>query len=264
MTPDRSPLPAHLENVALILCRTQGPVNMGMVARLCGNFGITDLRFVAPMFEVDCDEARKFSVHAKEQMLAAPVFATLEEAVADCGLVVGTTARVRDADLGVPVLPRQLPSVLARRPAARWALVFGNEADGLHDHELRCCQAFVRLEHFGGIYSYNLSHAVAIMLYELACLDARPADPDQPPGADRDQVERLFHFWLHTLERFDYFRRTKAERFAPQLRQLFTRLHLSDMDVQMFWGMLAQFHYKAFGDRAKGMHDPEDPQGPRS
>ncbi len=255
VAPPTSPRPGLLRDACLILVRTQGPVNLGMVARLCGNLAIDDLRLVAPLCEVDSPEARMFSTHSRDFMLAAPRFATLAEAVADCGLVVGTSARLRDPLAGLPMLPEDLPGVLRDRPAKRWAIVFGNEADGLSDEEMRCCQAFVRLRTFGANYSYNLSHAVAITLYALATAEPLPRDETRPDGATRDEVDHLKRYWLHTLERFDYFRRTDRARFTPQLEQLFNRLHLSTHDVQMLWGMFAQMHYVHFGERAAPGHD---------
>lgn len=246
--------PAFLETACVVLVRTQGPVNIGMVARLCGNFGITDLRLAQPECEVNCAESRKFSTHAKELLLSAPIFPSLRDAVGDCGLVIGTSARERDVDHGDALLPHEIPALLAKRPPGKFALVFGNEADGLNDDEMHCCQAFVRLKTFGTISSYNLSHAVGILLYAMAA--SEPAAPavipaDAPPGAPREEIEHLYRYWLRTLERFDYFRRTEQERFEPQLRRLVNRLHLSHHDVQMMWGMLAQYNYFAFGNRSE-------------
>jgi TrmH family RNA methyltransferase len=245
------PTPAILSNACVVLVRTQGPVNIGMIARLCGNLGITDLRLVQPECEVNCAESRKFSTHARDFLLAAPIYPRLRDAVADCGLVIGTSARERDVDHGDALLPHEVPALLAKRPAAKYALVFGNEADGLNDDEMHCCQAFVRLKTFGTIQSYNLSHAVGLFLYSMANADPVARDIAMPTASSRDEVEHLYHYWLHSLERFDYFRRTEQERFEPQLRRLFNRLHLSHHDVQMLWGMLAQFHYFTFGNRSE-------------
>lgn len=254
--PTPTPLPDHLRSCTVVLVRTQGPVNLGMIARLCGNLGITDLRLVAPRCEIDCEDARKFAVHARDFLLAAPVFPDLASAVHDCGLVVGTSARVREAEAGIPMLPEEVPALLARRPAARWAIVFGNEADGLNEAELERCQAFVRLRTFGDIFSYNLSHAVAITLYQIASVDAPTPERIGEPAATRAEVDHLYAYWMHSLERFGYFRRTTRERFAPQLQRLMNHLHLSRHDVQMLWGMFAQFHYRTFGNRAEPGHDP--------
>jgi len=249
--PTASPLPALMRDMCVVLVRTSGPVNLGMVARLCGNFGITDLRLAAPITEIDCDDARKFSVTAKPLLLAAKVFPDLRSAVSDCGVVVGTSARLRDGMFGEPLLPAHLPAALAVRPSARWALVFGNESDGLTEEEMRCCQLFVRLRHFGDVFSYNLSHAVGILLYALSDYAAElPPAPALPQAVTRAEIDRFYRYWLHTLGRFGYFRRIAEDRFAPKLELLLSRLHLTDYDVQLLWSMLAQFNYHTFGNRA--------------
>jgi tRNA/rRNA methyltransferase len=248
-----------LSSACVVLVRTQGPINLGMVARLCGNFGIADLRLVAPECPVDCEESRKFSTHSKELLLRAPVFADLAAATADCGLVIGSSARFREGELGAGLNPHEVPRLLERRRAERYALVFGNEADGLNDQELRCCQAWIHLLSFGPNAAYNLANAVAISLYQIATADP-PAPGDQPPGADRAHIDDLYRYWLASLGRFQYFRRTDPERFAPLLSKFIGRLHLTEHDVQVLRGMLAQFNYFTFGDRGgdRGSTRPDD------
>jgi tRNA/rRNA methyltransferase len=244
-----------LDRCCVVLVRTQGPVNLGMVARACGNLGITDLRLVAPECEVDCSDARKFSTHSRDLLLGAPVFPDMAGAVADCDLAIGTSARNRNDEYGRGLGLGQVPALLARRAPRKVALVFGNEADGLRDDELIHCQAWLHLDTIGPNTSFNLSHAVAITLYGLAHHDAAPAAEVEPP-APRQQVEMLYSYWLGSLERFQYFRRTERDRFAPQLRRLFNRLDLGEHDVQVLWGMLAQFNYFAFGDRGAIEREP--------
>jgi tRNA/rRNA methyltransferase len=261
-----------LSNACVVLVRTQGPVNLGMVARLCGNLGVTDLRLVAPQCEVNCPETRMFSTHSKDFILNAPVFPDLPSALHGCSLAIGTSARNRDPDYGECLGLPQVPDFLQRRHAGRFALVFGNEADGLTDGELIHCQGWLHLDTFGPNTSYNLSHAVAITLYHLAALADQRAIANAPSGsngvaikpttrhnldlrderpasATRESVALLFDYWLETLARFQYFRRTDRERFAPNLQRLFNRIDLSEHDVQMLRGMLAQFHLFSFGDR---------------
>jgi TrmH family RNA methyltransferase len=248
-----------LSSCAVVLCRTQGPVNLGMVARLCGNLGVTDLRLVAPECTVDCPEARMFSTHSRELLLTAPVYPDLAAAVADCGWVVGTSGDFRVGDLGSHLRPDQLPARLAERPCARWALVFGNEADGLDSRELAACQAWVHLDTFGPNISYNLANAVAITLYQVAVASAQaPAVAPvvaEEVQAPRAEVESLERYWLDTLERFGYFRRRAGdsrERFLPMFRRFLDRLRLSRHDLQVLRGMLAQQNVHVWGDRFDG------------
>lgn len=250
-----------LQNVVVVLSRTQGPVNLGLCARACGNMGVP-MRLAQPLCERESDDARKFSNHARDALLAAPVYPDLAAATADCGIVIGTTARMRESDYhGEPLAVEDVAGYLATRPAERVAIVFGNEADGLSSDELRACHAFIHLETPGPYPSYNLSHAVAVTLYAMALGRVAPARVDvaeREPAAERVHVERLERFWLETLDRFDYFRRTERLRWEPRFREFLGRLHLSHHDCDVLWGFLAQFNYKTFGD--KGGHLIESPQ----
>ena len=125
-----------LSNACVVLVRTQGPVNLGMVARLCGNLGVTDLRLVTPQCDVDCAEARMFATHSRDFILNAPIYPDLPSALHGCSLAIGTSARNRVPDYGERLGLPQVPEFLVRRHAGRFAMVFGNEADGLTDSEL--------------------------------------------------------------------------------------------------------------------------------
>jgi tRNA/rRNA methyltransferase len=250
-----------LDRCCVVLVRTQGPVNLGMVARACGNLGLADLRLVAPECEVNCPDTRKFSTHSRELILNAPVYAELGAALHDCDLAIGTSARNRDREYGQGMDVHGVPALVAARAARKVALVFGNEADGLNDAELILCQAWMHLDTFGPNTSYNLSHAVAITLYVLGSSAPLVGAAIAPP-APRQQVDLLYHYWLGTLERFQYFRRTERDRFAPQLRRLFNRLDLGEHEVQVLWGMLSQFNVFAFGDRGLLPGSPEPTPDP--
>jgi tRNA C32,U32 (ribose-2'-O)-methylase TrmJ len=97
-----------------------------------------------------------------------------------------------------------------------------------------------------------LSNAVAITLYVIATASVPAAEPESPPAATRETVERLEAYWFATLERFQYFRRTDPEIFRPLFRKFLGRQHLSDHDAQILRGMLSQFNLVAFNDRFDG------------
>jgi len=251
-----------LDDVVVVLVRTQGPVNLGLCARACGNMGVGALRLVRPLCAIDCADARKFANHARDDLLAAPIYDDLPAALADCGLAVGTSARKRDADALRVFSPHELPGLLAERPSERVALVFGNEADGLSADELRCCQVGLHLATPGDYPSYNLSHAVAIACYQMAQARGAEAPSERPlavPLAEREALER---YWIGTLDRFRYFRRSSRDAWAPQFTELINRLQLSRYDAQLLRGMLAQFNYIAFGDKGHEMAESgRDPGG---
>jgi TrmH family RNA methyltransferase len=263
------PVPSpNLAGLTIILVRTQGPINLGMVARVCGNMGVTDLRLVAPIAEHNCEDSRKFSTHSRDLLLGARVYPDLTSATADCQLVIGTSARFRDSELGASIAPQEVTTLLSERPAERWALVFGNEADGLDTAELRCCQAWVHLETFGENSSYNLANAVAITTYVIATCGIPPVRGENAPGAPREAISALYDYWLGTLDRIHYFRRADVERFRPMLTRMLSRWHLTMTDVQALRGMLAQVNFHSFGRRfdrldleATVSPEPEPPAG---
>lgn len=80
-----------MTSLTVVVVRPSGPVNLGQIARCCSNLGIDDLRLVSPLCQVNCSDSRKFAVNAREFLLAAPVFDSLEKAVADCSVVIGTS-----------------------------------------------------------------------------------------------------------------------------------------------------------------------------
>ncbi|MDA3961652.1 MAG: RNA methyltransferase [Planctomycetota bacterium] len=243
-----------LSDVVVVLARTQGPINLGLVSRACANMGVGELRLVNPICEPDCDEARKFANHARDDLLLqAPVFTSVAAATTDRHLVIGTTARVRDGEHGAPMAPAAAAKLARERGADRVALVFGNEADGLNDEELRDCNLHLHLETPGPYPSYNLSHAVAISLYQWGEAWSEPAPPVEELCASREAVARLERYWLGSLERFRYFRRTPLEQWRPQFQSLVGRMHLTEHDVVVIRGMLSQMNYIAFGDKADDM-----------
>ena len=240
------------QRLCVILVRTQGPVNLGMICRLCGNTGINDLRLVAPQCPVNCAESRMFANHERHRVVdGLATFPDLPAAVADCGLVIGTSGRNREDDFGPPVSLPAVGTLIAQRPAERIAIVLGNEADGLSTAELRCCQAFVHLATPGPYSSYNLAAAAAIILHHLATLDLPEADDEQAmdPAAPRVHIDRLIDYWLGPMERFRYFRRTKRDRWEPHFRDMINRWHLTRHDIDVLFGMLAQLNYHCYGDR---------------
>lgn len=243
--------------IVVVLVRPQGPVNLGLTARACANMGVPALRLVDPLTEVDQPDARKFANHAKESLLAAAHFDCVRDAVADCDCVVGTSAHRRQRGLIQPIGPAELLKVAGS--AQRLAVVFGNEAAGLSNDELRECQATLHLPTFSDYTSFNLSHAVAITLFALRLgEDERPSGA-QPAGqmnapATRGELAELAEAWVDALDRFGYFRRTHRRRFEPKLRAMLGRLRPARHDAGLLRGMIA--HFSLFAPAEPDLPDP--------
>ena len=226
------------QQITVILCRTEGAINLGNICRACANLGVADLRLVNPACPIDSPESRMFANHAQDLLQSCQVHARLDTAVADCDWVLATTARRRRDSIPHFDLA-EVPAKLAERRPGRLAVVFGAESHGLTAQELQVCDAAVSLQTPGPYPSYNLSHAVAITLYTLCTATAELSAPSGGAGrASHPQIERLFSAWLETLQVAGYFRRTSAPRFAPKLRRLLGRWNMSPHDVHTLMGML--------------------------
>ena len=221
-----------LERLVVVLVRTEGPLNLGSVARLCGNFGCA-LRLVDVVADAACREAVMMA-HPSEAVLAgAARFGTLTEALADVELAVGTSSKLAEARDGPP-LTVERARLLLPAEGARVALVFGNERLGLKLDEAEACHRTVRLLTTGDEPSLNLSHAVAATL-ELFALATLVEEPTRAAPGDR---ERLLQEWLAALEHAGYFRAQTPAAFAPRMREIVDKMDVSTRDVELLRGML--------------------------
>ena len=179
-------------NLTVVLVEPAGPLNVGSVARLCANFGVAELRLVAPRCDHLGDEARRMAVHGAWVLEQARLFPSLSAALADCRRVVATSGRRS----GEP-LPLQAPE-----PALRWlaqargpcALVFGREDRGLSNDELLQAGQLLTLGSGDAYASLNLSHAAALVLHTWHCLGSSLGSSPEvgalPEPSDRQAASR--------------------------------------------------------------------------
>ncbi|MEZ4273195.1 MAG: RNA methyltransferase [Myxococcota bacterium] len=233
-----------MQRACVVLVRPQGPINLGLICRACVNMGVGDLRVVSPDFDLGVRETRMFAMHALDLLDSVQVFTGLREATADCGFIVGSSAHRRFRGRLPFMSPKELPDHILERAPTRFALVFGNEAEGLSNDELLNCHAYVSIEAPGSHKSYNLSHAVAIALYCLANPQVSLVPTNFKASEERILLD-LYSYWLETLDRFGFFRRANKQRFAPKFKRLLHRLHLSEHDAHTLRGMLVHINRHA-------------------
>ncbi len=239
------------DRLRVVLVNTRNPLNIGAAARAMSNFGFFHLRVVNP-YELAFREARS-AVGAAPLLAQAEKFQSLEEAVADCSLVVGTTAlsrrdpqhTVRDLQQGARLIRKRLSS-------SRVALLFGSEKRGLSNADLSHCHWLLRIPTREEHRSMNLGQAVAVCLYELA-RDAKSGQhPEKLPSASTGDLERLTTLLREVLQASGYLKtyrsagssRRPAAPAEEKIRRLLRRLHLSGNDAQLFAGMLRQVLWK--------------------
>ncbi len=246
-------MPDWRANLRVVLVDTRNPLNIGAAARAAANFGFSRLRVVNP-YEVAFREARS-AVGGAGVLAAAEEYATVAEALADCVLVVGTTAAehrelqhpLRRLESGVRTLRRQLVSAPA-------ALLFGSEKFGLSNDDLSYCHWLMRIPTVPGTPSMNLGQAVAVCLYELVRetrAAASPAEKSRKPAtaADLEQATRLL---LEALGESGYIQPRTAKSTTEKVRRLMRRLHLTNRDAPVVLGMLRQILWKLGATRNTG------------
>jgi tRNA/rRNA methyltransferase len=225
-----------MDNLRVVLVATRNPLNIGAAARAMKNFGFRSLRLVNP-YSVACQEARS-AVNAGDILKRAQEYKLLEEAIADCNLVVGTTSLghrelqhpLRSLEYGGRVIRKQLAT-------SRVALLFGSEKFGLSNDDLSYCNWLLRIGTEG---SMNLGQAVAVSLYELTRKPAA-AKPDRRKRAAAADLDRLTALLAEVLEKSGYMHTRTAE---SKIRRLVRRLDLPAHDAEVWLGMIRQIRWK--------------------
>ena len=243
---DLSLTPAHplAGHVRIVLVGTQHPGNIGAAARAIKTMGLSRLVLVAPEKPLD-DDAFRRSAGAEDVLGEAPVFATLAEAVADCRLVLGCTARSRRVQLEQLEPDAAAGRLLQFAPEGPVALVFGRERTGLTNEELQLCHASVHIPSDPAFSSLNLAAAEQVLAYEvrLALLAATPAAAEAPPPdeqpATHEQVEGFFAQLADTLDAIDFHKGRTPDSAMRKLRRLFLRTDLTVHEVRLLRGVLA-------------------------
>lgn len=230
-----------------MLVATRNPNNLGAAARAMSNFGFPHLRVVNP-YEIAFREARS-AVGASAVMASAQEFATVAEAVADCTLVVGTSA-AGSRQLQHPLKPlrdaaAEIRSALAT-PTARIALLFGSEKNGLSNEDLSHCHWLMRIPTRDQHSSMNLGQAVAICLYELAHGEAASSATShkQPALATAAELERIRTLLQEALDASGYTKQNPAEDSDERVRRLVHRMQLQAGDAEIWMGMLRRMLYQ--------------------
>jgi tRNA/rRNA methyltransferase len=237
-------------NLCVILVRTRNPLNIGAVARAMANFGVSQLRLVAP-YDLAFREARS-AVGASELLANAEVYQSIAEAVADCTLVIGTTAATnRSVSLPLIPLPEAAPQIVDAARTAKIALLFGSEKRGLANQDMSYCHWLMRIPTTQQAPSMNLAQSVVVVLYELARTGSHTsatvnsaAIPANDPPAKMQSLLRLSEVIHETLEGSGYYSEAAAASSEEHLRRLLLRMRLTEPDSEIVLGMFRQILWK--------------------
>ncbi len=225
---------------AIVLVRPQLGENIGKSARAMLNFGLTDLRLVAPRDGWPNPDAGPAASGADLVLANARVFDTLAEAVADCAQIFATTVRRRD--LIKPVLDPEAAATAIHAETGQSALVFGPERSGLDSDDVALARAILTIPINPDFGSLNLAQAVIIAAYEWSKgrALAQPPLADLDPPAPQADLEGLVDATNAMLERIDYFRPASRKTVTLRnIRTLLTKPGWSAKEVQMMRGILS-------------------------
>ena len=239
-----------LSHIKIVLVETSHSGNIGAVARAMKNMTMTNLCLVKPKL-FPCAEATARAAGSDDVLARATVYNSLAEAVADCQLVIGASARGRT--ISWPELtPREVAEkVVIPNGKQKVAIVFGRENSGLKNHELDLCQFLLRIPCNSEYSSLNVAAAVQVVCYELFVAtgiknDSRVGDKDEQPLATAAQME-LFYQHLHqALLDIGFLRPDRAKSMMRRLRRIYNRTLLDSKEVDILRGILrmSQDHNK--------------------
>jgi tRNA/rRNA methyltransferase len=239
-------MPSAPDRLRVVLVGASNPLNIGAAARAMSNFGFLRLR-VVNAYDVAFREA-KSAVGAASLLANAEDFKSVAEAVADCTLVVGTTA-VRHRELQHPLRRLELGARLIRKELAtgRVALLFGPEKTGLSNDDLSYCHWLMNIPTREQHISMNLGQAVAVCLYELVrdtkkATSAKKEKVEKPAAAG--EVERISDGLLEALHRSGYVNPIAVSSTEAGVRRMVRRMNLSSRDAELWLGMLRQILWK--------------------
>jgi len=231
-----------LDNLSVILVESRGERNIGSVARAMANFGVSDLRLVAPKVDHLDDEARKMAVKASVLLEQATLYPDLRAALHDCRYAYATTRRFGKYRVDFLHPDQAAAELLPMLDSGRVALVFGREDKGLKTEELDLCQRLITIPTGGSIASMNLAQSVVICLYEVA-RKFGAACGKQPKGrqlATVEQLEVLYSHMRETLLGISYLNPQNPEHIMRSYRQMLGRAGLDERDVRILRGLLSE------------------------
>jgi tRNA/rRNA methyltransferase len=237
---------AKLTNLRVVLVHPQYAGNVGAVARAMRNFGLSDLALVNPA-PLCREQADMMAVHARDLLDTMRVYPSLRAATADCGLVVGTTCRP-GLYRGSARTPRALaPRIAAAAAVSPVALVFGPEAHGLINDDIRLCHQLVTIPTDEAYPSLNVAQAVLLCCYEVFLAARAGALPPPPPPAVAERQELMYEKLKRALLKIGFLHRDNPEHIMFALRRVFGRAGLEERDVRILLGLARQIEWYAGG-----------------
>lgn len=231
------------EKVKIVLVNPTHPGNIGAAARAMKTMGLQQLALVSPR-HFPSAECTARAAGADDILARARVFSSVEEAVADCELVFGTSARARSI-----AWPEVSPETAGAQiidctnAGSGTAVLFGRESSGLSNEELDTCHAMIRIPTNADFSSLNIAQAVQIICYEISkqqlarqAVGGADEHPETPVTAE--QMEHLYVHFEQTLTDIGYLNPEQPRRLMRRIKRLFNRARLDSNEYNILRGIL--------------------------
>lgn len=227
-----------LSHIRIVLVETTHPGNIGAAARAMKNMGLRDMALVNPRV-FPSGEAKARASGADDILEGARLCGTLEEAISDCALVIGASARLRT--IPWPRLsPRECADLVAAT-TARTALLFGREHSGLTNEELDRCHYLLHIPCNPGFSSLNVAAALQIVAYEIFLAGGERPAAERPmsPVATSEQMESFYGHLEETLWAVRFLHEKKSSpSLMRRVRRIFNRARLEQKELHILRGIL--------------------------
>ncbi|WP_299879703.1 tRNA (cytosine(32)/uridine(32)-2'-O)-methyltransferase TrmJ [uncultured Cocleimonas sp.] len=245
-----------LDNIRIVMIHTSHPGNIGAAARAMKVMGLSDLYLVNPKSFPD-EQANAMSANATDILDNATVVSTLAEAIADCQLVVGSSAR-HERTLSWDIQDsRECGETLAQHASkVKVALLFGRESSGLTNDELAVCQHLVHIPTNPDYSSLNVASAVQLLAYECRIAaskvdssdtlkaNEKPEKNKEDEWVTSDELDGFYQHLKQVMEEVEFLDPENPKHLMTRLRRLYSRSSMTRSELNIQRGFLAAIQKK--------------------
>ncbi len=240
----------RLENIRFALINTSHAGNIGAAARAMKVMGLTQLHLIEPS-DYPSAEATARASGADDVLFNAGVHKTLDEAIAACTVVFGTSARNRGMDIPVIDLDEAVAKMLEAAATQQVALLFGKERYGMTNEEMQRCHYLVRMPANPEYSSLNLAAAVQVAAYEirkqglnLSKPVSMPSSKDEIPFADAAKMQSFYQHLFAVMHEVDFMDEQNEVSLTEKIRMMFNRLNIEKHEMDILRGFLSAVNKK--------------------
>tara|TARA_B100000586_G_scaffold102405_1_gene73287 strand:+ start:976 stop:1713 length:738 start_codon:yes stop_codon:yes gene_type:complete len=234
------------DKVSIVLVSTTHPGNIGAAARAMKTMSLKNLRLVNPL-NFPSAEASVRAAGADDVLAECKQFSNLEEAIKDCDLVIGTSARIR----GIPwpmIHPRECAKKISKKAYSSIAIVFGRESSGLSNEELQLCNMVLKIPTNSEYNSLNLAAAVQIICYEMylvvSDINTIEYEKNNLVFISQEKMEQFYKNLEDCFIRVGFYDTNKPKKLMHRIRRLFNRAQLYESEWKILHGFISKIQEK--------------------